>query len=109
MRTDEFTRLTLEDVEKHGNLFLVKIHKTKTHMPRSFTINGGFAGIVQKFFDLRPTGLQPTDRLFCNYQRGKCTRQFIGKKKFSNMPRRIAEHLVLPEPERYTGMCPVEI
>lgn len=99
LRTDEFTRITPQDVEKHGNLFLVKINQTKTHMPRSFTINGGFAGIVQKFYDLRPAGLKPTDRLFCNYQRGKCTKQFMGENKFSGMPRRIAEYLSLPEPD----------
>lgn len=60
-RTDEFTRINLEDVEKHGNLFLVRINQTKTKIPRSFTINGGFAGIVQKFIDLRPVDMQPTD------------------------------------------------
>lgn len=93
----------MEHVEKHGEIFLVQIPKTKTKIPRSFTITGGFAGIVQKYINLRPSGLDSNDRFFTNYQKGKCTRQFIGKNKFSNAPRRIAEYLALPEPDRYTG------
>lgn len=102
-RTDEFSRITLEDVEKHQDLFLVHVRQTKTHIPRSFTISGKFAGIVQKYIDLRPVGVEATDWFFCNYQRGKCTKQFIGNNKFSKMPCRIAVYLTLPEPERHTG------
>lgn len=103
MRTDEFTRVTPNDIEKHGSLFLVKIGKTKTKISRSFTINGGFAEIVQKYMNLRPLKMQTNDRFFVNYQRGKCTLQFMGRNKFANMPRRVAEFLQLPETQRYTG------
>lgn len=103
MRTDELTRLTPHDIEKHGSLFLVKIGQTKTKISRSFTINGGFAEFVEKYMNLRPAKVQSTDRFFLNFQRGKCTVQFVGRNKFANMPRRIAEFLKLPETQRYTG------
>lgn len=104
LRTDEFVRITMSDIEKHGDLFLVKIGQTKTKIARSFTINGGFAETVRKYMGLRPARLgSNNDRFFVNYQRGKCTMQFIGKNKFSGMPRKIAEFLKLPQPERYTG------
>ncbi|KAG4065945.1 hypothetical protein HA402_010299 [Bradysia odoriphaga] len=103
LRTDEFPRITMNDIEKHSDLFLVAIGKTKTKIARSFTINGGFARIVHKYMDLRPERLQSQDRFFTNYQKGKCTLQFIGKNKFASMPRKVAEFLKLPKPERYIG------
>ncbi|KAG4076779.1 hypothetical protein HA402_009125 [Bradysia odoriphaga] len=102
-RTDELTRITRDDVERHGDLFLVKLQTTKTKVSGSFTINGKFAMIVQKYIDLRPNRVEGKDRFFMNYQRGKCTVQFIGKNKFAQMPRRIAAYLGLPEVDRYTG------
>lgn len=86
----------MTDIEKHGNSFLVKIGRTKTKISRSFTINGGFDVVVQKYMDLRSQRLRASDRFFTNYQRGK--------NKFSKMSNRIANYLQLEEPERYTGM-----
>ncbi|XP_037048476.1 uncharacterized protein LOC119082925 [Bradysia coprophila] len=102
-RTDELTRITRDDAERHGDLFLVKLQTTKTKVSGSFTINDRFAMIVQKYIDLRQDRVEGKDRFFLNYQRGKCTVQFIGKNKFAQMPRRIAAYLGLPEVDRYTG------
>lgn len=102
-RTEEFVRIKLDDMQKHGSLYLVKVLLTKTKVNRSFTITGLFARIVEKYVKLRPNRVKSSDRLFVNYQRGKCTVQFIGRNKFSHMPRRIAEYLNLPEPQSYTG------
>lgn len=84
------------DVNRNGDLFLVTLGKTKTKVSGSFTINGSFAAIVQKYIDLRPTRVDAKDRFFMNYQCGRCT-------KFGSMPRRMAEYLCLPNLERYTG------
>ncbi|KAJ6639008.1 hypothetical protein Bhyg_11747, partial [Pseudolycoriella hygida] len=101
MRTDEFVRVTIDDIEKHGDLFLVRILQTKTKVVRSFVISGRFFEITQRYMDLRPKNFP--GRFFVNFQRGKCTVQFIGKNKFSAMPRKIAEYLQLENQERYTG------
>lgn len=101
-RTDELVRITMSDVERHGNLFLVNLQQTKTKVFGSFTINGEFAAIVRKYIDLRPVRMETRNRFFVNYQRGKCTNQFIGKNKFAQMPRRIAAYLKLSEVDRYT-------
>lgn len=105
-RTDEFLRITVKDVEKHSDsLYLVRLNQTKTKIVRSFTISGEFFGIVKKYIDLglQPTHADPEGRFFVNYQRGKCTTQFMGRNKFMHMPRRMAEFLELPMPDRYTG------
>lgn len=102
-RIDEFPRFTLDNIERHGDLFLVKVLQTKTKISRSFTISGTFATYVQKYMDLRSPRLRSDQRFFTNFQRGKCTVQFIGYNKFSMMSRRIATYLQLAEPERYTG------
>lgn len=44
-------------------------------------------------------------RFFVNYQKGHCTRQFIGKNKIAQIPQEIAAFLKLPCPESYTGHC----
>lgn len=61
-RTDEYVRFTLDDIETHGNLFLVKVLQTKTKVSRSFTINGGFAAVVRKYMALRPERVKSNDR-----------------------------------------------
>lgn len=43
------------------------------------------------------------DKFSANYQKGKCTRQSIGVKKFGKMPKEIATYLKLPNSELYTG------
>lgn len=101
-RTDELVKITVDDITNHGNLILVKIPKTKTCVPRSFTVSDDYLRIVENYRQLRPDNV-PTNRFFLNYQKGKCTSQVIGKNKFTAMPKRIAEFLKLPQSEKYTG------
>lgn len=98
----ELPRIKLKDVENHGDMLLVRIAKYKTKPERSFTITGTIRNIVQKYIDLRAPYLEE-ERFFLNFQRGKCTRQVIGKNKMGMMPRRIAKFLQLPNPDSFTG------
>lgn len=80
----------------------IKIPNTKTKMPRSFTVNGESYVIVKKYQALRPIQVG-TNRLFLNYQNGKCTNQVIGKNQFGHMPQQTAQYLGLPNPMEYNG------
>lgn len=100
-RTDELPKILLEHIEKQGELFLVNLPETKTE-PRSFVIKGPLIKIIEKYMNLRPANAT-TNRFFLNYRNGKCTIQPIGTNKFKLFPRRIAEFLNLPNPQRYTG------
>lgn len=102
LRCDEFTKITIGDVDDHGRLYLVQVRDTKTKKNRSFTITGVFHGMVKKYLALRPPNA-PNDRFFLNYQREKCTVQVIGKQKLARMPHRIATYLNLTNPKEYTG------
>ena len=53
---------------------------------------------------LRPTN-ELTNRFFIHYNKGKCTRQVIGKNKIREVPQTIASHLKLQNPKQYTGHC----
>lgn len=92
----------INDIEDHGNTYLVKIRETKTHFQRSFTIADKFYEIVHQYVLVRPSQATIT-RFFLNYRNGKCTNQIIGKNVFSQTPKKIATYLNLPDPERYTG------
>jgi integrase len=100
----ELTNITVDNIEKHGELLLVKLPNTKTKIDRAFVVREEFVRIVLKYQALRPDNLQ-TNRFFINYQRGRCLRQNIGRNKISNMPNKIAEFLNLPNPELYSGHC----
>lgn len=101
-RSDELTRVTMNDIKDHNGLFLVTVPSTSVNTTRSFTIDGDFYRTVQKYMDLRPSNVI-TNRFFLNYQNGKCTVQVIGKNKFARMPKQIARFLELPDPDSYTG------
>ncbi|XP_065223183.1 uncharacterized protein LOC135847549 [Planococcus citri] len=101
-KTDELVDMGVNQIETHGRMYLVKIPNPGTNTHRSFTISDQYYDLVEKYWNLRPANLR-SDRFFTNYQRGKCTVQFIGKNKFTKMPKQIAEYLHLDEPERYTG------
>lgn len=94
----------MDDVETDTHLQAINLPNTKTNKERKFVISGEFLKIVKAYQDLRPSVVS-TQRFFLNYQNGKCTRQVIGKNKFSNMPKEIATYLNLPNPEQYTGHC----
>lgn len=103
-RSSELTNLTIHDIESQGNLILVKLTKTKTHIERSFIVKEEFTQIVKKYQKMRPSDVK-IDRFFLNYQKGKCYKQVIGKNKISGMPKQIATYLNLPNCEHYTGHC----
>lgn len=103
-RSIEFSKITVNDVEKHNEIILVKLRNTKTKIDRQFVVRKEFANLVEKYQSLRPENLH-TDRFFFNFQRNKCLRQVIGKNKFANMPRQIASYLNLPNIDQYTGHC----
>lgn len=100
----ELTNLTIENVEKHNKLLLIKLPNTKTKIDRSFVVHEEFANYVEKYQALRPENVD-TNRFFLNYSKGKCHRQVIGKNKFTGMPKQIATYLKLSNVELYTGHC----
>lgn len=101
-RREEITNVTINDVEIQGQLLLTRIPKTTTKISRSFTIDGEFSNIVQKYMNQRPK-VTITDRFFLNWRNGKCMQQPIGINKFGSMPKKIAEYLQLPDAYLYTG------
>lgn len=103
-RTMELTNLTIENVEKHNKLLLIKLPNTKTKIDRSFVVHEEFAKYVEKYQALRPENMN-TNRFFLNYSKGRCHRQVIGKNKFAGMPKQIATYLKLKNVDLYTGHC----
>lgn len=104
LRCDELTRITVQDVAKQGDVYLVNIDKeNKKKEGKSFTIcSAALCGIVERYQSKRPHSPND-DRFFLNYRSGKCNRQVIGVHKFAKMPQRIAEYCELPNPNTYTG------
>lgn len=94
----------MQNIVRYADMYYVTIPRdiTKTGKENSFAITGALFKIVEKYESLRPSHVK-TDRFFLNFQAGKCTVQVIGKSKIYGMPRRIAQFLNLPDPERYTG------
>lgn len=95
--------IKLKDIEDDGNKLTVRMAKTRKKAERSFTIIDDFRDIVLKYSALRGANVVE-QRFFLNYQRGKCTRQVIGRQKFAKMPRLLAKFLQLPDPNSYNGM-----
>lgn len=104
MRTSELVNLETQHVEDNNTIFIVTIDENKNDYPRTFIIGKEYYDIVNKYIKLRPTDC-PHTRFFVNYQRGKCTKQVIGKNKFSDMPKIIANFLQLENSEKFTGHC----
>lgn len=103
-RSHELASVIMEHIIRYEDMYFVTIPRefTKTDKDNAFGITGELFHIVKKYEALRPSHVK-TDRFFLNFQKGKCTVQVIGKSKFYGMPRRIADFLKLPDPERYTG------
>lgn len=74
LRSDELVRVTIDDVQRQGEIYYIKIPITKNMKPRSFTIAGEFCPYLEKYANLRPKDAF-TDRYFLNFQNGKCTKQ----------------------------------
>lgn len=89
-----------EDLEK--KLLKITIPTTKTNISRTFTVEGEYYEIIKKYASLRPENAE-SSRFFLNYQKGKCTKQVIGKNKVAACPKQIAEFLNLPDSGEYTG------
>ncbi|KAL7305918.1 hypothetical protein TKK_0001923 [Trichogramma kaykai] len=102
LRRAEFVQLKTEDVILEENYMLVKILKTKNHVPRSFTVSGEFYDLCKKYINARPNPCH-TDRFFLQYHVGKMIRQPIGINKFGSMPKEVATYLKLPNSDKYTG------
>lgn len=54
LRCEELTNLKFADIERQGNLLLVKIPKTKTYVAKSFTISPEGQPWVMQYIKLRP-------------------------------------------------------
>lgn len=96
--------MELKNVEDHQTMLLVKIPKTKTKIPRSFTVVGEFYQICKQYLNIRNQQKGNT-RFFCRMLNGKCENKPIGINKIGSMPKMIAEFLNLTDPELYTGHC----
>lgn len=102
MRADELTNVRIEDLKQRDDVYLVKIPKTKTYLPRSFTVEGDYAKIIKTYIALRPKHTD-SPRFFVKFSNGKCANQVMGRNKFLGAPKKIAEYLGLENPEEYTG------
>lgn len=69
---------------------------------RIFVIEDPYYATVKHYLSLRPKD-PGTDRIFLQYLNGKCTRQPVGKNKFSQMPKTYAAFLDLDNVKKYTG------
>lgn len=101
-RGEEITNIRLDYVKDYVTELLVRIPDSKTKNAKVYPISGKLADIVRKYVKLRPPGIL-TNRLFIRYQGGKCIMQVMGKNTITQMPRKIAEFLKLPQPGCYTG------
>ena len=101
-RGDEIDRMKIQDIEKRGELLLVRVPDTKTGVSRAFTMSQEFVPYVNKYAALRPSHATAKN-FFLNYQKSKCTIQVIGKNKIAKIPLKIASYLQLENPGEFTG------
>lgn len=96
----------MEDIEDTGNKLIISIPDTKNKSSRAFLVSGGFYSVCKKYLELRKNVKIPAlSQFFLNYQQGKCTKQVVGINKIGNVAKQIAQFLMLPNPELYTGHC----
>lgn len=103
-RREELSKIETNNVEDLEKALLVNIPDSKTKTIRQFVIGGSFYNICKKYLALRPPNAD-NNRLFLNYQRGKCTKQPVGINKFGSLACQVASFLDLPNPASYTGHC----
>lgn len=109
LRRSELAAITLNDISAYPDHLLIVIPASKTGR-RSFVVpshpNPTYDPIryYEKYLAVRPSS-PPTvpDRLFLRYHNGRCSRQVIGKNKFSELPREVATFLALPNAKEFTG------
>ncbi|XP_044594033.1 uncharacterized protein LOC123271707 [Cotesia glomerata] len=102
LRSGEYCSIKTQDVEDTGTQFIVTIRDTKNYYPRSFVIMNEYSDKVRQYVALRPENSN-TDRFFILYDKGACKRQSIGKNTITEIPKKIAEFLKLPNASSYTG------
>lgn len=108
-RREELLLLSLDNIEDTGRFIIVTLEDTKNKSCRKFIITEDdtpFKGctLYRTYAALRPSGLQ-SRRVFVDYRKGKCTKQFVGIHRIGGVPKKIAEFLKLENPECYTGHC----
>lgn len=103
LRMKELYNIKITDVERHGkDLLLIKIPTSKTKVKKSFTIQGDYLELVERYIALRPKTFKE-DNFFVRYQNRRCMMQVIGINTLRAVPKVVAKYLNLPDPEQYTG------
>ena len=92
----------MDNVNVNDEYIIVAFPKTKTHITRSFTLEGEFFVTVLKYIQQRPSKVT-TNKFFLAYRKSSCNNQPIGINTISAMPKTIAVWLGLENPEIYTG------
>lgn len=94
-------KMTINDVEQHGEVIYIKVREENTKVKRSFTIESQYAAYVRKYLKRRQA-FATTNHLFINCQKGRFQNVPIGRNKFIKIPKTIANFLHLPDPIKYT-------
>lgn len=92
----------MNDIRLEGNVYIFTLRDTKTHITRTFTLEGKYTAAIKHYISLRPAACT-TEKFFLHYANGKCYNQVIGINKIGSMPSIIAKWLNLPNPSEYTG------
>lgn len=98
-RVQSLIKLDVNDVTEQGSGFVIKV--PDANGIRSFTVEDIYATYVQKYKDLRPKNVYHS-RFFIHFQNGHCTAQPIGKNKFCNVPKIVANFLKLKDADSYS-------
>ncbi|KAJ8668544.1 hypothetical protein QAD02_010207 [Eretmocerus hayati] len=101
-RREELYNLLVSHVIDKNTHFVITLHDTKSNKNRIFTVNEPYCQVIRKYISLRPANPK-TESFFLNFKEGKCSNQAIGINSIGSFPKQIAEHLELPETDRYTG------
>lgn len=101
-RRVELYNLRISDVRLEGNVYVITLFETKTHISRTFTIEGEYTPLKKNYISARPNKCL-YDKFFLRYNKGRCYNQVIGINKIGAMPKDIAEWLKLPDVNNYTG------
>lgn len=98
----EQTKLTINDVNEHGDVILIKQTSERRKDIRLVTIEKQYAPYVRKYMNLRPA-TTTTDRFFLKYENGQCTTDAVGRTKLLAIPKVIASFLKLPDADSYSS------
>lgn len=105
-RCAELCHLLCTDIVDTGSIAVVTLSNTKNKKQRTFTVTSecNSYNFFKKYYALRPTNAT-NGRFFLFYSKGKCTCQPVEIQSFSQMSKKIAEFLQLPDSNLYTGHC----